>query len=134
MKKVFFSTGIALAIIAASCEGGKSESTASNIDAQSATPAATGVANDPVYKEGLALVEGTDCGTCHKLNSKLQGPSYLDIANKYEDNEKNIAMLADKVIKGGTGVWDQAVMTAHVGLSTDDAKKMVKYILLTKKL
>ena len=42
-------------------------------------------------------------------------------------------MLADKIIKGGTGVWGNMPMTAHATLKKDDAKLMVKYILSLKK-
>ena len=80
----------------------------------------------------MELIAKSDCLTCHKVGEKLIGPSYKDVAAKYESNDENIAMLAGKIIKGGQGVWGQIPMTAHQQLSEADAKQMVKYILLLK--
>ena len=41
--------------------------------------------------------------------------------------------IAEKIIKGGTGVWGSALMTPHASLAQEDAEAMVKYILLLKK-
>lgn len=81
--------------------------------------------------EGLALIEGADCLTCHKVDSKLVGPSYQEVADKYTDADAD--MLAQKIIDGGVGVWGQVPMTPHAGMSKDNAKKMVEYILTLKK-
>ncbi len=79
--------------------------------------------------EGKSLIEGTDCMTCHKTDSKLIGPSYLDIAAKYDNSPENLELLAGKIIDGGSGVWGSVPMSAHPGMSRDNAKKMVEYIL-----
>ncbi len=81
--------------------------------------------------EGLALIEGADCLTCHKVDAKLVGPSYQEVANKY--TSADIDMLAKKIIDGGKGVWGEIPMTPHAGMSPDNAKKMVEYILTLKK-
>ncbi len=102
-----------------------------------ATTAATTATNDlssnPDYVKGLELIGKSDCLTCHKVGDKLIGPSYKEVAEKYENTEENITMLAGKIIKGGQGVWGAVPMTAHPGISEDDAKAMVKYIMLLKK-
>lgn len=81
---------------------------------------------------GEALISKSDCIGCHKKDSQLIGPAYKDIAKKYANNEKNIALLAKKIIEGGTGVWGQIPMTPHPKVSTADAKVMVKYIMTLK--
>lgn len=78
-------------------------------------------------EEGKQLIENTDCLTCHKTDAKLIGPSYQDIAAKY--SEQDISNLAVRIIKGSVGVWGEMPMPAHSGLSEDNAKKMVEYIL-----
>jgi len=82
---------------------------------------------------GEKLINKNDCLGCHNKTNKIIGPAYVDIAKKYPATEKNINMLADKIIKGGTGVWGNMPMTAHATLKKDDAKLMVKYILSLKK-
>ena len=81
--------------------------------------------------EGLALIEGADCLTCHKNDVKVVGPSYQEVAAKY--TEADIDMLATKIIEGGKGNWGEIPMTPHAGMSKDNAKKMVEYILTLKK-
>lgn len=83
--------------------------------------------------EGEKLISKMDCVGCHKLDRKLIGPSYLDIAKKYSLSDKNINYIADKIIKGGSGVWGSIPMAAHSTLKKEDAKKMARYILTLKK-
>lgn len=101
-----------------------------------AAPVATAsddLSSNPDYVKGLELIGKSDCLTCHKVGDKLIGPSYKEVAEKYENTEENISLLAGKIIKGGQGVWGQVPMTAHPAITEDDAKAMVKYILLLKK-
>jgi len=79
---------------------------------------------------GLALMQKSDCFACHKNDSKLIGPSYQEIANKY--TAANADMLVTHIIDGSTGIWGEMQMTPHPGLSTADAKAMVDYILTLK--
>jgi cytochrome c len=81
---------------------------------------------------GDVLIQNADCVSCHNRDQKMVGPSYKAIAAKYKSTNANIDMLADKIINGGAGNWGQVPMSAHVGLSKEDAKEMVKYILNQK--
>ena len=83
--------------------------------------------------EGEKLIAKSDCIGCHKLDKKLIGPSYLEIAKKYPQTDKNVAYLTGKIIKGGSGVWGAIPMSAHASLKKDDAKSMATYILSLKK-
>lgn len=130
MKRVLI-LSLAFAMLA-SCNSG-SEKTEDKKSAE--TPAeANDVTQLPEYKEGLELIAKSDCFTCHKVDEALTGPTYRDVANKYAGQAPGIIpQLADKIIKGGTGVWGQVPMLPHPSLSQEDAEKMVKYILLLKK-
>lgn len=97
------------------------------------TVQATDVSENPDYQKGLELIAKSDCLTCHKVDEKLIGPSYRDIANKYESKEANIKMLSEKIVKGGSGVWGDVPMAAHPQITEQDAVQMVKYIMLLKK-
>lgn len=92
---------------------------------------ATKVAS-PGSAKGEQLITKSDCLTCHKVDAKIIGPAYVDVANKYSATDSNIDMLAGKVIKGGAGVWGDIPMAPHPTISIDDAKEMVKYILALK--
>jgi cytochrome c len=130
---------LALAGLTFACGGGEKSAETSAEATASAEAAPVEVSledkykDDPVYIKGLEKVKGSDCTGCHQVERKLIGPSYADVAAKYPNTEENVAMLAQKVIAGGVGVWGEIPMSAHVGLSEEDAKDMVRYILLLRK-
>ncbi len=130
MKK--FSVIITLAFFFVACGGNKTESTETGGDTKEPAKATTSVMDNPDYQKGLALVAKSDCFTCHKLREAATGPAYGDVALKYENTAANQEMLADKVMKGGSGVWGQIPMAAHPDLSKEDAIQMVKYVLLLR--
>ncbi len=126
MKKLIVFTSVILFL--AACGSNNTDTAATTTE----TPATVDITQNPDYKAGLALVAKYDCLTCHKVSEKLTGPAYVDVANKYADNEANVKMLAEKVIKGGSGNWGQVAMIAHPQVSEADAEQMVKYILLLR--
>jgi cytochrome c len=134
MKKVILTMLIATALCA--CGGGDTETATtapiSNATSEETAPAAE-EAPAVAKKDGKALIEGSDCRTCHKDDAKLIGPSYQDVAKKYENNTGNIKLLAGKIIQGGQGVWGEIPMSPHPNLSEEDASAMVEYILSMKK-
>ncbi|PWK79158.1 cytochrome c [Mucilaginibacter oryzae] len=146
MKKVFFILGISA--VFAACGGnssntGGSDSTkaanetakAANSDAdtvvtKTGTESAGGSAGSST---GEKLIASLDCGTCHKVDTKVIGPAFQDIAKKYDASQANIDMLAKKIISGGSGNWGNIAMTPHPSLPESDAKEIVQYILSLKK-
>ena len=67
----------------------------------------------PTPESGLEFINASDCRTCHADDTKLIGPAYKDVAAKYENTEQNRKMLAEKIIKGGQGVWGEIPMAPH---------------------
>lgn len=125
-------TVILAAILFASCQGGagKNEKSDTASAAQQAIVNTGGVGVDSAENmSGSNLIATNDCLTCHKINETSTGPSYKQIADKYELNQGNIENLATKIIKGGTGLWGNAVMTPHPTLARPQAQEMVRYIL-----
>lgn len=129
---------IALAGLTFACGGGEKTSETTEV-AVTATEPVKEISleekyqNDPIYIKGLEKVKASDCLSCHMVERKIVGPSYAEVAAKYENTEENVSMLAGKIIAGGVGVWGEIAMPAHIGLSEEDAKDMVRYILLLKK-
>jgi cytochrome c len=79
--------------------------------------------------EGKALLAKSDCLTCHKVDMKVVGPAYKDVAKKYPSTEANYQLLTKKVIAGGSGNWGPVAMAPHANLPEGEVKKMVVYIL-----
>lgn len=77
------------------------------------------------------LAKAKNCMTCHKTDAKLIGPSYKEVAAKYAGQKGAAATLAEKVIKGGVGVWGQVPMTPNA-VTPDEAKKLVAWVLSLK--
>jgi cytochrome c len=132
MKKVLFILTTGFFVMA--CSNGTTEA-GKGTDGSKEAVASTGnsLTDNPDYQKGLALVAGSDCLTCHKTSEKNIGPAYKDVAAKYENTDANVKMLAEKVIKGGSGNWGAIPMTPHPQLKQEDVEAMVRYVLLLKK-
>lgn len=126
MKKLFVAALLGALVVACS-KNTEDSGVESNIMLEEPTTAAE---EGPAQPEGLTLIQGMDCLTCHKEDSKLIGPSYQEVAAKY--TEADMDVLAQHIIDGSVGVWGQIPMTPHAGLSKENAKKMVEYILSLK--
>ncbi len=123
---------LAITCIAAICYSCGNNSSTTSTPAADTKPAAEDISKNPDYQKGLELISKSNCLTCHKVDETSTGPAYRDVANKYAGKADAVDTLAAKVIKGGSGNWGQVPMLAHPELTTDDAKQMVKYILLLK--
>ena len=77
---------------------------------------------------GKALTQSMDCKTCHKEAEASIGPTYLDVAKKYEDDESAMAYLQKKIVAGGTGVWGEVMMPAHPNVTSDESRQITLYI------
>jgi len=73
------------------------------------------------------------CSTCHVVKgAKTIGPSYVDVAKKYAGQKDAEAKLADKVKKGGQGVWGQVPMPPNAAVPDADVKALVKWVMSVK--
>lgn len=81
----------------------------------------------------LKMLLKAGCTACHSVDKKLVGPAYKDVAAKYKGDAGAAAKLAEKVKKGGSGVWGPVPMPPNAAVKDDDIKKMVAYILALKK-
>ena len=79
-----------------------------------------------------ALAQSKNCMACHAVDKKLVGPSYKDVAKKYAGQKDAPAMLATKIIKGGSGAWGAVPMPANSQVSDAEAAKLVSWILAQK--
>jgi len=82
---------------------------------------------------GEDLLKKSGCTACHAIDKKVIGPAYQDVAAKYKGDAGAAAKLADKVKKGGSGVWGPVPMPPNTQVSDADIKTMVAYVLALKK-
>lgn len=116
-----------------SCGGKTEEKTETEDDGyddnEVAEPEQKQESSEDLIKQGQALVDQSDCKTCHHPTNKIIGPSHSEVAKKYEFTRANVTYLAGKIMTGGSGVWGEIPMTPHVDLSQADAEKMAMYVL-----
>ncbi len=77
---------------------------------------------------GKTLTETLDCRSCHKMNEKSIGPSYMQVSERYKDDGNKYTYLSQKIINGGGGAWGEVMMPAHPTLTDMEAHQIVEYI------
>jgi len=74
-----------------------------------------------------------DCASCHRIATKLVGPPWKLVAEKYRGDAGAEKMLMEKVRKGGKGHWDAITggvpMSPHPNISDADLKKVLDFEL-----
>jgi cytochrome c len=78
------------------------------------------------------LAQKKSCLACHATDKKLVGPAYKDVAAKYAGQKDAAAKLADKIQKGGVGVWGQVPMPANPQVNAEEAKQLAAWVLSIK--
>lgn len=126
-----------IAIVISSCSSkNDSRSSSSNYKNEISEPSQEVEEQEVPGKEdftkhkGLVLIEKSDCTTCHASNIKLVGPSYKEIALRYEASfDGQRARLVAAVLKGSNGEWGEVPMTAHPQHTEDEINSMLNYIM-----
>ena len=77
---------------------------------------------------GKNLTLSLDCKTCHKVDEKSIGPSFHDVALRYQKDPNMVTWLVQKIAKGGSGKWGEVMMPAHPTLKDEDIKTIIGYI------
>lgn len=77
------------------------------------------------------LAQKKNCLACHAVDKKVIGPAYKDVAAKYAGQKDMVAKLAEKIQKGGVGVWGQVPMPANP-VTPEEAKTLATWVLSIK--
>lgn len=86
----------------------------------------------PAAYASADLAQKKNCLACHQTDKKLVGPSYKEVAAKYAGQKDAAAKLAEKIQKGGTGVWGQVPMPANPQVNAEEAKTLATWVLTVK--
>lgn len=78
---------------------------------------------------GLAILRSSNCFNCHNFDSKLIGPSFKDICQRYKPTDENIALLAKRIQEGSSGVWGNVTMPTHPEFTRKEVLNIVSWIL-----
>ena len=80
-------------------------------------------------QQGLSLMMESTCFACHADKEIMTGPSFSVIAERYEKNSKNIALLANHILEGSSGQWGNIEMPSHPNLTVEETEKIADFIL-----
>lgn len=80
----------------------------------------------------VELAQKKNCMACHAVEKKLVGPSYKAVAAKYATDKDAVEKLAEKIVKGGSGVWGPVPMPANTQVSAAEAKQLATWVLSNK--
>ncbi len=113
---------------------------ASTAPAAKTEPAPVAAEAKPEAKTGTAVSEAdfmqlarkSNCLACHSVDKKVVGPAFKDVAAKYRGDAGAEARLADKIAKGGSGVWGAMMMPPSPQVSETDRRALARYILSLK--
>ena len=78
------------------------------------------------------LAQQKTCMACHAMDRKIVGPSYKDVAAKYTGQKDAADKLAEKILKGGAGVWGAVPMPANPRVTPAEARQLAVWILSVK--
>jgi len=88
-------------------------------------------AGSPAWADAQ-LAAKKNCLACHQIDKKLVGPAYKDVAAKYAGDKTAADRLAQKIMKGGSGVWGPVPMPANPQVSEAEAKQLAAWVLTLK--
>jgi S-disulfanyl-L-cysteine oxidoreductase SoxD len=74
------------------------------------------------------VAEGAGCLQCHMVDSRLIGPAYAEVAQKYKGQDVAATLIA-KIRNGGGGVWGDVEMPAQAEVKDEDLKVLIGWIL-----
>jgi cytochrome c len=82
--------------------------------------------------EDLTMLAMTsNCLNCHAIDQASEdGPSFQAIARRYKGDKTAPDRLAQKILKGGGGVWGSKKMDPNE-VSPQDARRLAEWILRT---
>lgn len=77
------------------------------------------------------LIADTHCMACLLSGNKMGAPSWQAVAKKYKKEKPEIIeeRLADKIGKGGSGVWGRMDMPPNRELKPDELKVLAQGVL-----
>lgn len=81
------------------------------------------------HLEARTLITKYNCESCHRMDSGLVGPSYIDIADRYDEVDEAAANLSQSIIEGSVGRWGEAPMPPNPTLPVAEARQITNYIL-----
>ena len=111
-------------------EDGRSENEDELMDSRAYVSAkwSCGDGKDRTDEPGLALMKQSDCFNCHAVETKIIGPPFLEVANKYRGQPGALEASVQRVIQGSSKIWGEVPMLPHEAMTGDQVQLMVRWV------
>lgn len=104
----------------------------SNLVKLTLAAALVALAGQVTAADGKTLIIKYGCIGCHKVEGKMVGPAYKDVAARYREQADAKAYLAESILKGGVDRWGKIPMPPNGGrkaIPDEDVEQLVSWIL-----
>lgn len=88
---------------------------------------------EEAIEPGLSLMKSSDCFNCHAAETKIIGPSLMEIAAKYRGQPGALEASIKRVREGSTNVWGPIPMLPHPQHTTDEVAIMLRWVFSLEK-
>ena len=82
----------------------------------------------PISSQAASSSEES-CRVCHRMDSKLIGPAFKDVAARYAADPEAIAHLKHSMLQGSQGRWGEMAMPPNTGLTEAEAESFAPGLL-----
>lgn len=80
---------------------------------------------------GEELFKSKPCVACHKPDAQLVGPSFIAVAEKHAGDANAVAVVADHIKNGSSGVYGAIPMPPNP-VTEEEAKILAEWVLSHK--
>ncbi|GAA6132392.1 c-type cytochrome [Halopseudomonas sabulinigri] len=92
------------------------------------TASALFAAGSGFASEGEDLYNTKGCVACHKIDTKVVGPAYTEVAKKYAGQDGAVETVAGHIKNGVSGIWGPIPMPPNQ-VTEDEAKVLAEWVL-----
>ncbi len=86
-------------------------------------------AAEPTFESVKDILTKNACLACHAVDKKVVGPAYQEVAEKRKGDPANAELLAQHIRQGSKDVYGPMPMPPNPGISDDDIKQVVAWIM-----
>lgn len=120
--------GAAVAALTSSAgDGIRATALASSTAAPSATPPSP-TESSVTASSATDLLKANACNACHAIGSRLIGPAFQEVAARYAGRADAVDYLAERIRRGGQGVWGSIPMPGQPHLKDADARAIAAWL------
>lgn len=84
----------------------------------------------PVVVASSDLAQKKGCMACHAVDRKVLGPSFRDVAQKYQKSGPEV--MVRSIREGGSGRWGAVPMPAQPNVTAAEADALARWIATVK--